>query len=64
MGAFQAGLPILAAIPGNVYRIIMDLVFGFLFLFVCLFVFWFFFGGGGVETGFFCLALVVLEITL
>ena len=62
MGAFQAGLPILAAIPGNVYRIIMDLVFGFLFLFVCLFVFWFFLGGG--ETGLFCLALVVLEITL
>ena len=25
MGAFQAGLPILAAIPGNAYRIIMDL---------------------------------------
>ena len=63
MGAFQAGLPILAAIPGNVYRIIMDLVFGFLFLFVCLFVFCFFLGGG-VETGLFCLALVVLEITL
>ena len=25
MGAFQAGLPILAAIPGNAYRIIMGL---------------------------------------
>ena len=47
MGVLQAGLLTLAAIPGNVYRIIMDLVFGFLFLFVCLFVFWFFFGGGG-----------------
>ena len=52
MGAFQAGLPILAAIPGNVYRIIMDLVFGFLFLFVCLFVFCFFFGGGVLRQGF------------
>jgi hypothetical protein len=31
-------------------------------LFVCLFVFWVFLGG--VETGLFCLALVVLEITL
>ena len=46
MGVLQAGLLTLAAIPGNVYRIIMDLVFGFLFLFVCLFVFCFFFGGG------------------
>ena len=25
MGALQAGLPTLAAIPGNAYRIIMDL---------------------------------------
>ena len=39
MGALQAGLPTLAAIPGNVYRIIMDLVFGFCF---CLFVYLFF----------------------
>ena len=38
MGALQAGLPTLAAIPGNVYRIIMDLVFGFCF---CLFVYLF-----------------------
>ena len=51
MGAFQAGLPILAAIPGNVYRIIMDLVFGFCF---CLFVYLFFgfFWGGGLRQGF------------
>ena len=51
MGALQAGLPTLAAIPGNVYRIIMDLVFGFCF---CLFVYLFFvfFLGGGLRQGF------------
>ena len=29
-----------------------------------LFLFLFFFGGGGVETGFLCIALAVLELTL
>ena len=59
MGVLQAGLLTLAAIPGNVYRIIMDLVFGFLFLFVCCFVFCFVF-----ETGILCVALAILEHTL
>ena len=51
MGALLPGLPTLAAIPGNVYRIIMDLVFGFWF---CLFVYLFFgfFLGGGLRQGF------------
>jgi hypothetical protein len=36
-----------------------------LFFFLFVFGFWFFFGGGmGVETGFLCVSLAVLELTL